>query len=366
MTCLTLPKTKFIRPDYTAKNTIREFIMNKYGNSSYSKSNATSRTGSIDINNAKLLSDDVVYYLDIFLNCFLIHVLCLFGILGNIINIIVLSYQGARDSNIILFSLAFTDLFMSVCKHLRRLKCLVATVDTPLSITVDTIGYVFIYPLDNWCLGLTLFQITAIAVERCLAVCAPFSVSSIFTVRLVKLMIVSLCVYTAVIMAPILYRLSYTWENDVVYNVTVARLTYTQFYLDNKEFVDQVTSVVYGDMCTMGPLVTILICSLIIISKLAQQRPNRLQKLTSLSRSSNKRVRDKKSVKMLLIVCLTTVVSCLPTTVIVMFFCLLVRHRLHPQPSLRPQQLRRHLLSVQLIGQLRHLRHLQFKVQPGL
>uniref|UniRef100_A0A2C9LC59 G-protein coupled receptors family 1 profile domain-containing protein n=1 Tax=Biomphalaria glabrata TaxID=6526 RepID=A0A2C9LC59_BIOGL len=270
------------------------------------------------ISSSSGISDDVLTVLDTVFNCVLIHCLCLFGIVGNIINVTVLSYQGLKESNIMLFSLSIIDMLGSLFRQVRRLKCIVATLDIPSSITIDTFGSVVFILMDNWCLALSFFHITAIAVERCWAVCAPFSVSSVFTPRRVKILLAFLYVYTAVILSPLFYRLTLVWDTDSSSNATVARVAYTRFYRDNLEAVNLFSTIFYNNICTTAPLLTILICSLVIASKLMQERPRELAKLSS-ERSIVKRIKDRKVVKMLLTVCMATVVSCLPTAILSMY-----------------------------------------------
>ncbi|KAH9490768.1 hypothetical protein Btru_046949 [Bulinus truncatus] len=287
-------------------------------NSSQLSQNKTGAINSITLPDNSFISDQLLYQLDILLNCFLIQVLCVFGIVGNVINVIVLSRQGLKDSNVVLFSLSVIDLLGSVFRQGRRLKCIVATLDTPASVTVDTIGSVFFILPDNWCLASSIFHITAIAVERCLAVCAPFSVAAVFTPRRVKIMLVSLYAYTVVILSPLFYRLTYAWETDPLTNATVARVVYTRFYSDHVEVVNLFSTIFYNNICTTAPLLTILICSAIIVVKLLQARPQRLSKLSS-QRSDSLRLKDRKVAKMLLTVCVATVISCLPTSLLAMY-----------------------------------------------
>ncbi|KAK6998042.1 G-protein coupled receptor [Biomphalaria glabrata] len=266
-----------------------------------------------------VINDQLLYRLDVFLNCFLVQSLCVFGIVGNVINIIVLSYHGLQGSNIMLLSLSVTDLLGSVFRQVRRLKCLVATVDVPASVSLDTFGFVFFLLMDYWCLLLSIYLTTAIAIERCMAISAPFHVANVFTPWRVKIMLASLCVYSTVIMGPLCYRLTYTWALDPASNVTVAYLIYTQFYVDNMDILNTFTTIFHSNICTTLPLVIILICSLIIIFKLIQERPQTLKKLSSTRSSAQKKMKDRKAVKMLLFVCIATVFSCLPTAILAIY-----------------------------------------------
>ncbi|XP_059140700.1 uncharacterized protein LOC131928642 [Physella acuta] len=252
---------------------------------------------------------------DMFLNCFLIHALSFFGIFGNIINIIVLSHHGFKDTtNIILTSLSTSDLLYSLVTPARRLKCVISQFNIPLSTTVESITTAFLFAPSVTLIAISMCHITLIAVERLIAVSLPFHVSRLFTTSRVKRTVFIVYFIVIVMSSPVFMRLSYEWVKDEFYNAYVAVVINTRFYQDNLNVVDTYSVGFLNMLFSVFTLIIILFCSFVIIVKLRSEFYKK--QITRSMDSSKSKLKEMKVFKMLLTVCLVSAVVWVPTAVL--------------------------------------------------
>ncbi|XP_059145275.1 growth hormone secretagogue receptor type 1-like [Physella acuta] len=264
-----------------------------------------------------IISDQLMQQLDVFLNCFLIHLLSFLGIVGNALNILVLSSRGFKEtSDIFLVSLSVSDLMFSIIQPMYGLKCIVSKFDVSLSNTVEAFVTVYVPSTEIW-LGISISIITAIAVERFFAVLFPFHVSRIFTPFRVKCVVVFLYVYTLVISSPMSFLFDYEWVFDPLENRTTAALIYSNFYSDNFNALNIYAGFFLNASFTTATLLTILICSIVISIKLTVGHSKQL--VMSSSGQGRKKVKDRRAGKMLLTVCLVALIVFLPTDIADMY-----------------------------------------------
>ncbi|XP_059168614.1 QRFP-like peptide receptor [Physella acuta] len=264
-----------------------------------------------------IISDQLMQQLDVFLNCFLIHLLSFLGIVGNALNILVLTSRGFKEtSDIFLVSLSVSDLMFSIIQPIHGLKCIVSKFDVSLSNTVDTFVTVYIPSTDIW-VALSISINTAIAVERFFAVLFPFHVSRMFTPFRVKCVVVFVYVYTLGMTSPMSFRFEYEWVFDPFQNRTTAALINSNFYNDNYNVVNIYGGFVLNISFTMVTLFTILICSVVITIKLTVGHSKQLT--LSSSGQGRKKVKDRRAGKMLLTVCLVALIVFLPTAIVDMY-----------------------------------------------
>ncbi|CAL1536279.1 unnamed protein product, partial [Lymnaea stagnalis] len=243
-------------------------------------------------------------------------ILSVLGIVGNTVNMIVLCRHGFKETtNIILVSLALNDFCYSVLNPICRLKRVIVYLDLPLSVTFTTFINIYVYPVVDVFVGLSFLHVTAIAVERFVAVFFPFYVSRVFTPYRVKVMLTFLYVYTAGFIAPLFFNSTYEWFYDTGYNVTVARLINTRFYLDNYGTFNLYLGVLLNNLFSTFTLAIIIVCSVAIIVKLKIMSFSDKQKNPETS-TKTKSPKNVKVVKMLLAVCLVNLVAFLPSAIL--------------------------------------------------
>lgn len=256
-----------------------------------------------------------IYILEIFTNCVLLNVIAAFGIIGNVINIIVLQKHGFRETtNILLVALSLFDLLCCVVLPVTRLKYIVSQFNESLAVSVNTFVAVYLFMPKYVCLATSFSYVTIIAIERFVAVFFPFKVSRIFSSFNTKAIaiIVPVCCTTA--LAPTFLALTYKWTFDAIMNETVAVLEYTHFYRDHQAFLDFYAWVGLNNFFGSTSNVIITSCCVAILVKLSK---------ASIKRdlmTSRKTGYDVRVVKMLITVCIVFLAVSIPNLALYSYF----------------------------------------------
>ncbi|KAK0047209.1 thyrotropin-releasing hormone receptor [Biomphalaria pfeifferi] len=261
--------------------------------------------------------DWVITILDMVFNCGLLHCLSVSGVLANIINILILSKYGLRETtSLLLFSLSVSDLFCSLLQPIRRLHCIVAQFDSQLANNMRSFTVVYFFPMPDIFVSISILHTTVIAVERLVAVCSPLRVSRIFTPRRVKGLLLFIYLYVIVLMAPTLFLFDFFWTLDPSTNRTTGVFTLTQFYKSSYDSMNQYMNMGLTNLLVTFTLAVTIICSIVIGYKITVGRKSTLVQLSS---SVSKEVKDMKVIKMLLTVCVVNACVSLPTVTINLF-----------------------------------------------
>lgn len=260
-------------------------------------------------------SEDTFHTLEILTNCIIINIIGVFGIAGNIINIIVLTKHGFRETtNIILVALSLSDLLFSIILPVTRLKCITRHFNHGLAMTINTFVTVYLFMPKYVCLASSFTYVTMIAIERFVAVFFPFKVSMIFKTKIMKICVIGVPVFVLVLLTPTLRALRYDWKFSSIFNETVAVVEYTQFYIDNQVFLDFYAWVGLNYFFGILGAVVILLCCVAIGVKLFKASVKR-ELMTSRSTGY-----DVKVVKMLVTVCVIFLAVSIPNFVLYAYF----------------------------------------------
>ncbi|KAK0059903.1 neuropeptides capa receptor [Biomphalaria pfeifferi] len=257
------------------------------------------------------ISVAVVAALDFILNCILLQVLCLCGVVGNALNIVILSRHGCRKpTNILLTSLSVSDLLFSVTQSLSRTWSIVARFDLNTALTLNSMYVVYVRSWNEAALTISIYQVTMIALVRLLAVCCPLHVHRIFTPLRVKFLTCAIYIILVVLHSPIQVMYEIRWV-PLIGNATVAAYQPSHFYVSHTDGVNFYIAAILSNARSSVPLTTVSVCSIIIILRLSIS--NKL--LDKQSDSIKKKARSIKSVKMLLTICFSLMFLVLvPTT----------------------------------------------------
>lgn len=262
-----------------------------------------------------VFSDNIFHVLEILTNCLMINIIGVFGVIGNFINIIVLSKYGFRETTtIILSALSVSDLLMCAVLLMSRLKCVVRHFNDDIAITVNTIVTVFLFFPKYVCLASSIIYVTTIAVERFIAVFLPFTVHKIFKTPITKAYVIVIPVVVIVFLCPTFLTLTYKWEFSSSFNQTIAVVEYTQFYLDHQEFLDFYAWIGLNYFFGIMSTIIILICCISIGFKLFKASVKR-ELMTSRATGY-----DVKVVKMLVTVCVVFLAMSVPNLVLYSYF----------------------------------------------
>ncbi|XP_059140708.1 G-protein coupled receptor daf-37-like [Physella acuta] len=256
-------------------------------------------------------SDTDMWILELFFNVCIGIPLSVLGVVVNILNLLVLSRHNLKETtNIMLLSLSSLDLFYSFTSIFIRLPSLIKLFDQYYAITFDAFANVVVLMPNSVSFVITIFHVTAIAIERLIAVLFPFHVSRIFTPYRVKWMLLGLYLFGSVPVCPYYYRLTYKWIFIPNQNITIAVWTFTDFYIKNVDIVLPYVSYFINNTTTTIPIILILISGSLIIGQLIRQRSKE-----TLSKAS-KQKKEMKVVKMLMTVCAVSFFILVPEYII--------------------------------------------------
>ncbi|CAL1528670.1 unnamed protein product [Lymnaea stagnalis] len=241
----------------------------------------------------------------------MIQALCALAIGGNLVSIVVVSHHGFQETtNIVVTSLAVCDLAYSLTNCLYAMRSVLGRFDTPLSSTFSSYYVVYVFPWNQWSLACSVGHVTIIALERMLAVCFPFRVSTIVTARRMTAAVISVYICNLLMSIPLHLIFDFEWVASGQ-NASYAALSENQFYSDNSELMNFFLSVVFSNLALTLPLVVVFVCTSTTIVKITVNRRHIQMSLTAASC----RRRDQKAVKSLLTVCVVFLVVVAPSSV---------------------------------------------------
>ena len=206
----------------------------------------------------------------------------------NLINMAVFWKHGIKERiNLCLFCLSFADLIIIAFYFVMYAEKIYAEISN----TVDTHDF-FFYFIQNkihyFPAGFTYvsgFLSTLIAFERCLCVVSPLKAQSVIQTKTTAVIIAT---GSAVIMAGA-YFLTARYRVLCVFNPSTGKMgrtvSYSEFYLSNRELVDTFVGIVYGIGLPGVYTFSISICTIITVVKLRRMAEWREQSSSaSLSR----------------------------------------------------------------------------------
>ncbi|KAK0047221.1 neuropeptide FF receptor 2 [Biomphalaria pfeifferi] len=261
---------------------------------------------------------DILTQVDIVLNCFLIHLLSLLGIVTNILNIIVLSKHSFQETtNILLLSLSVCDLLCSLFQPVRKVHCIAERFHPVFGLTLKSFTTVYFFLLPDIFVSVSILHTAVISAERLVAVCFPLHVSRIFTPCRVKWTILFIYVFSIGLLSPALFISEFTWVYDNSYNTTRGSVAMSRFYADHFRVLNEYASGVTPHLFISGPVMLILSCSVVTGLKLIFGRRRVLATMTT--SATSKQTKDMKVVRMLLTVCAVNGAVAAPTVAIHLF-----------------------------------------------
>ncbi|XP_059140699.1 nociceptin receptor-like [Physella acuta] len=253
------------------------------------------------------VEEDVLYVLDLLVDCGLLFVLALLGIFGNISNILVLRLQGFTDTtNMILISLSFTDLLVSVLYTLTQLHTLISQFNIVLSITIPSLLGVCLLPLTFTLIAISICHTTFIAVERAVAVCFPFHVTRIFTRSATKNILIAIYALTFGLTSPHYFIAGFQWSFNEFLNATIATIVEEPFPMDHVIF-NTYSLVFVNILYSVVTLIIIVVCSFLIIIQLIKMGHKNVAKQARYKKN------ELKVFKTLLVVCVVAAIIWIPT-----------------------------------------------------
>ncbi|KAL8612504.1 hypothetical protein ACOMHN_053758 [Nucella lapillus] len=274
--------------------------------------NATSDSSEFRDNRNNLMADDTFStLLTAIYIVFLTTVI--FGVIGNIINMVVFAKQGLQDRiNVCLFSLALADCCYILALFSFRSYTLLSFFSESLgsywrSRSFSTVFGVF------WGFGAVSNTLTLlVSVERCLCVVSPLRAKELLKTR--NMVIVIVAIYFFSLSTSMICNSKYTVGTikDLHSNTTMYKAVLSDFYLQNKVFVDIVYNYILAIAIPFISLVIVVVSTIITVIFLKRALSWK-QKSANLTDTVDKK--ETAVTKMLLLVCYAYVIFVTPSVV---------------------------------------------------
>ena len=171
--------------------------------------------------NVKMASETAFVQYNIAINVYVVGTLCVLGIAGNLLNIIVLGRDHTmhRTTGFLLQMLAVADaVYLVACVFIQTLECIVKQTDwLPSVVSRNHWPYVQVYswPMAAMARTATVWMVVVLTVHRYIAICRPLHAAQYNTITHVRKAVAAVWIFAVV------YNVPRFFEGEVVVgNVT--------------------------------------------------------------------------------------------------------------------------------------------------
>ncbi|CAL1534040.1 unnamed protein product, partial [Lymnaea stagnalis] len=270
-----------------------------------------------------IVSDELLAYFETFINLWLLTPITGFGVVTNLLNILVFWRQGFKDGvNISMTTIACWDLLKCGTGLIHRMYGPVGLVSTAAAISWQNITF----PVASYTpifAGYVSYALTTyVSIERCLCVSKPFTVKALFTPRLTFCAIatISIVVFGSYVVMYFIHEIAFVFAPN--FNTTVAIYRYTSFFFANQAIV-MVYYKYVGILLPFASFTVLCLCSATTVyqlrksSRLLHKEKNGTTRNSEFSRKikSGISLREKQVVKMLLAVVMVNIGNLFPRIV---------------------------------------------------
>ncbi|KAK6997905.1 neuromedin-U receptor 2 [Biomphalaria glabrata] len=248
------------------------------------------------------------------INYIVTPILCILGVVGNYMNIIVLRRCGYKDTNVLLLvSLSLADLLLSLINGVLHIHFIIESFDF---VAASLIGsYAQQYLLSTFTSSLCIVQchLVSIATERFIAVYFPFHVARIFSRSRVLIIIFCMYIFSIIFYIPhgLIYDVATT--NIPGTNRTMYIRVVSQYFLANYDAMYKYSVLGTGNLTTGILPAFIVIESALVGMKLI------IRKSQPLSKMKKGDANDLKGMRLLMAVCVVSVLVSISGLTIVHF-----------------------------------------------
>ncbi|CAG5116634.1 unnamed protein product [Candidula unifasciata] len=243
---------------------------------------------------------------------FLCSLAALFGIITNVINLLVFYKQGLKSSmNITFFAMAISDLCGMLSQELFSIffNPLFEAADLPL---VPSEFQYMIAGIPRVAFSKITCLITVYAtLERCLCIAFPLHIKGMITAR--RTTFVMACIYTMTILSfsPLYMKTSINWKFHSDRNKTLLGLVFASGS-------QKLTDIVYVLQAFLGlsSFVAVVIFTMILIRQLGQKGAWRKTAIMSLDKSQQMSNRDRKTMTMIILIATILIICYTPSVIL--------------------------------------------------
>ncbi|CAG5119122.1 unnamed protein product [Candidula unifasciata] len=263
-----------------------------------------------------LLADETLYYFLLVNFWGPALAVCILGIITNILNIIVFSKQGLRDTvNISLFGLATSDLGSLITLLYANISFMPDYNALDLPFVSSDIMYitswihVIFTRVSTW--------VTAyITLERCLCVTAPLKVKNLFTPKRTVLYLVFIYVFMLASVCPVFY----TARPAIIFDPSINRTLLGISFIEDRSKIEAFTFMTNNTIPTMA-FCTVAVCTAILVSALRKKSKWR-RKATTSSAKTVMADRDSRVVKMVVLISTIFIICYFPGAAVFVYVLL--------------------------------------------
>ncbi|XP_005091056.3 short-wave-sensitive opsin 1 [Aplysia californica] len=258
----------------------------------------------------KLIDDNTAQFWFVVLKCGFYEAFSAFGIVTNIISLVVFYRMGFRETvNVSLFGLTLSDLgsllvlfWMGICYN---------PLFTYSDVEFDTLSIVY---LSGGWPKLYLTRVTSwitafVAFERCLCVAMPLKVKQAITPRIAFAVNLSLAIMVGASLPPVYATTGLDWTWFPARNKTLLGLSFTE---DRLEVYDVVVG--FNLFFTLGSFLIVIVCTFVLVAQLKWK--TKWRQSATKAQNTNTSSRDQKISTMVTLLSALFVVCLLPSTAV--------------------------------------------------
>ncbi|XP_059141134.1 adenosine receptor A1-like [Physella acuta] len=255
-----------------------------------------------------LVSSEVLTLVSVIVKCVLYDVISVFGIVTNVLSLLVFHRQGFKDTvNVSLTAMAISDIcgllalfWMGVCYN-----PLFADTNTVL----DSRGTQYL--TGGW----PKFYFTRVSglitafvtFERCLCTAVPLKVKTILTPRRVVVIISAIFIAVALSISPVYFSTHLAWKWYPTRNASLIGLVFSE----NKDTINSITLGLSVVLCD-GAFVFVALCTAILVINLNKSRK---WKITAARGTDAAVAKETKASKMVVLIAVVFITCLLPGSV---------------------------------------------------
>ncbi|CAG5128581.1 unnamed protein product [Candidula unifasciata] len=241
---------------------------------------------------------------------------CVLGITTNILNIIVFSKQGVRDTvNISLLGLATSDLGSLITLLYINISFMPDFIALDLPFVNSDVMYI-----SCWChiifTRVSTWITAYITLERCLCVTAPLRVKNLFTPKRTVLILVVVYVLMTASICPMFYAA----RPARIFDPSNNRTLFGIYFIEDRSKIEAITFMTNNTIPTLA-FFTVAICTAILVSTLRKKSKWRLQATMSTAKTVVAD-RDNKVVKMVVLISIIFIVCYFPGAAVFVYMLL--------------------------------------------
>ncbi|XP_059148110.1 probable G-protein coupled receptor 139 [Physella acuta] len=262
-----------------------------------------------------MLSDDSRHVFEVVNLVFLSSLIALFGIVANIINIIIFYRQGYRSTvNISFTGLAVSDLcslvvmqWYNLCFNPLFVNSGVPMIPAQVQHLTGGMPHLCFTRITGW---ITVY----ITAERCLCISSPLKIKRILTPKRSCLIIVTIYVTCFLTLVPEYMSTFIGWQFDPKTNTSLLSL----IHASDSHGLDGVSFLLFGIYMILSFLI-VGVCTSVLVYKLRSKSQWRQKSTGQINQAGEVSPRDQKTIRTVIVIASVMIVFFTPSVIITVF-----------------------------------------------